>query len=202
MGPGTQRDVLDNHFNDWNHKKIIALGRVMLVHIQKAVAKMGETQEEFVESEALLPAESVKVWTTAMELWEADLMKPNPFNVQDKHVSLQAVRGRIAMEAKDAVEGNTVDDVRGDLHVSEMIAMGMQLEEQQCELVSDTGTLKTHASDGQKTTILEQGNKLRWKIASWIQMQMEFSQASLFCVRRQHRRECGQLRCSQRQVCL
>ncbi|KAJ7909356.1 hypothetical protein B0H13DRAFT_1616599, partial [Mycena leptocephala] len=174
MGPGARRDVLDDHFNDWNHKKIIALGRVMLERIQKAVAKMGETQEEFVESEASLPAESVKAWTTAMELWEADPKKPNPFNVQDKHVSLQAVRGRIATEAKDAVEGDTADDVRGDLHASEMIAMGMQLEEQQRELASDTGALKTHASDGQKTTILERGNKLRRKIASWIQTQTEF----------------------------
>lgn len=26
MGPGFRRDTLDDHFNDWNHKKIIALG--------------------------------------------------------------------------------------------------------------------------------------------------------------------------------
>jgi hypothetical protein len=26
MGPGSRRDTLDDHFNDWNHKKIIALG--------------------------------------------------------------------------------------------------------------------------------------------------------------------------------
>ncbi|KAJ7906944.1 hypothetical protein B0H13DRAFT_2233541 [Mycena leptocephala] len=173
MGPGARRDVLNDHFNDWNHK-IIALGRVMLERIKKAVAKMTKTQEEFVESEASLPAESVKAWTTAMELWEADLENPNPFNVQDKHISLQAVWGWIATETKDAVEGDSADDVRGDLHVSEMIAMGMQLEEQQRELASDTAALKTHASDGQKTTILERGNKLRRKIASWIQTQTEF----------------------------
>jgi hypothetical protein len=174
MGPGSRRDVLDDHFNDWNHKKIIAFGRVMLECIQKAVAKMTKTQEELVESVASLPAESVKAWTTAMELWEDDPENPNPFNVQDKHVSLQAVRGRIATETKDAVEGDAADDVRGDLHVSEMIAMGMQLEEQQRELASDTAALKTHASDGQKTTILERGNKLQRKIASWIQTQTEF----------------------------
>jgi hypothetical protein len=26
MGPGFRRDTMDDHFNDWNHKKIIALG--------------------------------------------------------------------------------------------------------------------------------------------------------------------------------
>jgi hypothetical protein len=26
MGPGARRDALDDHFNDWNHKKIVGLG--------------------------------------------------------------------------------------------------------------------------------------------------------------------------------
>lgn len=26
MGPGSQRDTLDEHFNDWNHKKVVAMG--------------------------------------------------------------------------------------------------------------------------------------------------------------------------------
>jgi hypothetical protein len=26
MGPGFRRNTMDDHFNDWNHKKIIALG--------------------------------------------------------------------------------------------------------------------------------------------------------------------------------
>jgi hypothetical protein len=27
MGPGSRRDFLDDHFGDWNHKKVISLGR-------------------------------------------------------------------------------------------------------------------------------------------------------------------------------
>jgi hypothetical protein len=27
MGPGARRDALDDHFNDWNYKKILALGK-------------------------------------------------------------------------------------------------------------------------------------------------------------------------------
>lgn len=30
MGPGARRDTLDDHFNDWNHKKIVALGKSSL----------------------------------------------------------------------------------------------------------------------------------------------------------------------------
>ncbi|KAJ6448830.1 hypothetical protein C8R45DRAFT_1132718 [Mycena sanguinolenta] len=174
MGPGARRDVLDDHFNDWNHKKIIALGRVMLERIQKAVGQMMEKQEELVETEASLPQEIVREWTTTMQLWEENAENPNPFDVKEEHVSLQAVRGRIAEETKHAVEGDRADDVRGDLHAAEMLAMGMQLESQQRDLGADAGALKAHASDGQKTTVLEHSNKLRLKIATWVKLQTEF----------------------------
>ncbi|KAJ7029541.1 hypothetical protein C8F04DRAFT_962701 [Mycena alexandri] len=174
MGPGSRRDTLDDHFNDWNHKKIIALGRVMLERIQKAVAQTVDKEQELVETEASLPPEIVVSWRTAMELWEDDPSKANPFNVAEKHASLHAIRGRIAEEAKYAVEGDAADDVRGDLHASEMLAMGMQLKQQQCDLACDILALKTHASDRQKTTVLERGNKLRRKITGWVNIQSEF----------------------------
>ncbi|KAF7343060.1 hypothetical protein MVEN_01736400 [Mycena venus] len=110
---------------------------------------MNEKQEELVEMEALLPAGIVKDWTATMELWEAD-------------------------EVEDTVVGDKADDVWGDLHVSEMLAMGMQLEESQRELASNISALKSHASDRQKTTMLEQGNKLCHKITSWIKIQANF----------------------------
>ncbi|KAF7373737.1 hypothetical protein MSAN_00584800 [Mycena sanguinolenta] len=174
MGPGARHDILDDHFNDWNHKKIVALGRVMLERIQKAVGQMMEKQEDLVETEASLPPENVKAWTAVVELWEFKPSNPNPFDVKEKHATLQAVRKRIAEGMQDAVEGDRTDDVRGDLHVSEMLAMGMQLESQQRDLASDSAALKTHASDAQKTTLLERGNKLRRKIASWVRTQTEF----------------------------
>jgi hypothetical protein len=30
MGPGTQRDTLDDHFGDWNWKKIIKMGTLLV----------------------------------------------------------------------------------------------------------------------------------------------------------------------------
>ncbi|KAJ7081795.1 hypothetical protein B0H15DRAFT_786116, partial [Mycena belliarum] len=174
MGPGARRDTLDDHFNDWNHKKIIAMGGMMLDRIKKAVRLMVETQQELVEAEASLPVETLEPWTKAMELWEDDPSNPNPFDVTEKHESLQAIRGRIAEEVKNTVEGDGSGDVVGDLHASEMISMGMQLEHQQRELACDAGALKMHATSGQKTTMVERGNKLRRKIANWMKTQAEF----------------------------
>ncbi|KAJ7434289.1 hypothetical protein FB451DRAFT_1468738 [Mycena latifolia] len=156
MGPGSRRD--------------------------KAVGEMVDAQRELVESEASLPRETLEPWKKVIELWELDPANPNPFNIAEKHASLQAIRGRIAEETKDAVEGDVADDVRGDLHASEMIAMGLQHKQQQQALAADIGALKNHAIDRQKTTMLERSNKLRRKIANWIKTQTDF-QPSLATVR-------------------
>ncbi|KAJ7106165.1 hypothetical protein C8R44DRAFT_745254 [Mycena epipterygia] len=174
MRPGSCRDVLDNHFNDWNHKKVIALGCVILERIQKAVGQMVDKQQELVETGVSLPTETLVLWTKAMELWELDPQNPNPLNVAEKHASLQAVRGQIAEEMKNGVEGDAAGNVRGELPAVDMITMGLQLEGEQRDLASDVRALKWHAMDGQKTTMLERGNKLQRKIASWIQTQTSF----------------------------
>ncbi|KAJ7030155.1 hypothetical protein C8F04DRAFT_1187110 [Mycena alexandri] len=153
MGPGSRRDTLDDHFNDWNHQKIIALGTVMLERVQKAVGEMVDKQRELVEVEASLPTDLVALWRVSMEL---------------------SFVGVLRRKSPGAVEGDRSGDVRGDLHAYEMLAMGMQLEQQQRELAADIVALKNHASDGQKTTVLERGNKLRRKIASWVKLQTDF----------------------------
>jgi hypothetical protein len=48
MGPGFWRDTLDDHFNDWNHKKIIALGKRTLgifVHVLTIFCRLCDAQE-------------------------------------------------------------------------------------------------------------------------------------------------------------
>ncbi|KAJ7722771.1 hypothetical protein B0H14DRAFT_3098400 [Mycena olivaceomarginata] len=137
MGPGARRDALDDHFNDWNHKKIVGLG-----------TQAGKTQE---------------------------MKNPNPFKVDEKHEGLFAIRGRLAAEASTAVAGDAADDVRGDLHAYEMVDMGMQLEDQQRELAFDAAAVKLHATDRQKTTLLERSNKLGRKITEWLKIRESFT---------------------------
>jgi hypothetical protein len=93
MGPGARRDALDDHFNDWNHKKILGLGKYLLEKVQKAVANMTTFQLEWSEAELGLPKEVVAEWTKEMELWEYDARNPNPFKVTEEHEGLYAIRG-------------------------------------------------------------------------------------------------------------
>ncbi|KAJ6579816.1 hypothetical protein B0H10DRAFT_2235569 [Mycena sp. CBHHK59/15] len=175
MGPGARCDALDDHFNDWNHKKILGLGKYLLERVQKAVANMTTFLLELLEAELGLPDAVVTEWTKEMEDSELDAEKPNPFKVTDEHEGLFAIRGRLATAAAALRAGDTEDDVRGDLHASEMIDMGLHLEEQQRDLVSDAGALKTHATDRQKTALLERSNKLGRKLSEWMKIRESFT---------------------------
>ncbi|KAJ7113288.1 hypothetical protein C8R43DRAFT_1138715 [Mycena crocata] len=175
MGPGSRRDALDDHFNDWNHKKIIGLGAFLLDRVQKGVENMANCRVELWEAEQGLPVDVVTKWRKEMEDWEEDAGKPNPFKVVDKAESLYAIRGRLAADAEKDQAGDEADDVRGDLHATEMITMGLKLEEEQRTLESDTKAIKMHATDRQKTGLRERSNKLARKITEWIKIQASFS---------------------------
>ncbi|KAK6977540.1 CxC2 domain-containing protein [Favolaschia claudopus] len=172
MGPGARRDTLDDQFNDVNHKKIIGFGKSLLEKIQKAVPNMTAHRLELWEAEQGLPSDEVEKWRAEMEAWELDAASPNPFKLTEKHEGMQAIRGRLAAAAADDPD---VDDVRGDLHAHEMIVMGINLEEQQRQLAFDAGLLKTHATDGQKTGLLERSNKLGRKITQFLKIRESFT---------------------------
>ncbi|KAJ7853723.1 hypothetical protein B0H14DRAFT_3085596 [Mycena olivaceomarginata] len=177
MGPGARRDTLDDHFNDWNHKKIVGLGEFLLERAKKAVENMGVYRLELLEVERGLPLQTLAVWTTAMELWELSDKNPNPFKVTDKHEGIFVIRGQLASEAVMAVARDAADNMRGDLHAHEMIDMGMHLEDQQRELAFNRGAVKLHATDRQKTALLERSNKLGRKLVEWLKIRESFTPA-------------------------
>ncbi|KAJ7328302.1 hypothetical protein DFH08DRAFT_709675 [Mycena albidolilacea] len=140
MGPGPRRDALDDHFNDWNHKKIIGLGKFLLERAQKVLALV-EVEQGLPEADLERWTKEMELWTKEMELWEDDPANPNPFKVAERLEDIFAIRKRLAEDAEGARVGDAADNVRGDLHAHEMIDMGMQLEEQQCALQWDGGAV-------------------------------------------------------------
>ncbi|KAK7044982.1 hypothetical protein R3P38DRAFT_3308726 [Favolaschia claudopus] len=176
MGPGFCRDTLDDHFNDWNHKKIIALGYTIRRKLEKAVPEMVRTREALSDMNESVGAEAVKEWTEMAVKWEADILAPNPFETQrkDEHVAKicadlaakAAERERTGREAEGAI--------RGDMHVTELVAMGLQLEDQQRVLAADVSSTGQHPTDGQRRAMTERTTKLHRKIVSWIQVQEKF----------------------------
>ncbi|KAJ7229225.1 hypothetical protein C8J57DRAFT_1534542 [Mycena rebaudengoi] len=181
MGPGSRRDHLDDHFNDWNYKKIVAFGRMMLRKMQEALPEMVESRLALREMEATLGNGVVVEWTGMAEAWEQNAaatpnLKPNPFETVTKDTHLSKVRLDLAQEAADREAAGTEDEgaVRADMHITEWIAMGVQLKEQQRLLGFDVASTGLHPTDTQRRVMIERTSKLRRKILAWMVIQTQF----------------------------
>ncbi|KAF7364230.1 hypothetical protein MSAN_01082600 [Mycena sanguinolenta] len=156
MGPGFRRDTIDDHFNDWNHKKIIALGHMLRKKVEKAVPAMVKTRRAWLDMNESVGPEALEKWVAMAELWEAKSSAPNPFETIRKDQHLANVRAELATEAAERERLGLEDEgaVRGDMHVTELIGMGLQLEEQQRILGFDVASTGLHPTDGQRPQIL------------------------------------------------
>ncbi|KAJ7059133.1 hypothetical protein C8F01DRAFT_1370735 [Mycena amicta] len=182
MGPGSRRDALDDFFNDQNHKKIISLGKTMLDKVKNTAPLVIETRQAQVDLESGFSAQTIVLWTEMVERWEAGATTrpnpfPNPFESSGKATFLAGVRHKLAEEAaaREAAGEEVVGAVRDDtVHVTELLAGGLQLEEQQRTLAADMAAMGLHPSDQQRTNMVERASKLRRKILAWADIQAQF----------------------------
>ncbi|KAJ7127920.1 hypothetical protein C8R44DRAFT_616252 [Mycena epipterygia] len=180
MGPGMRRDTINDAFNHWNHKKIIGFGKWALRKIRECVPEMITTSVELEELEMSLrdlgAASALEAWRVEVEAWEEDASQPNPFASRVRHKTVLDVRREMAEEVQremdeDELEGITVSD---EMHATEMIGMGLQLEELQWVLAFDMAGVGNHPSSEQRTNMTERTNKLRRKLLTWMDVQVSF----------------------------
>ncbi|KAF7349139.1 hypothetical protein MVEN_01436100 [Mycena venus] len=172
-GPGARRDQLDHHFQDSNWKKIVHLGRDLLEKIRKYVLLMLETRQAWVDMEASFPPAAISTWTEMAVAWEADSSQPNPFQFQStvEHEGLREVRRRLAEIAAEDIE---LLNVRGDMHETEMLSMGLQLEESQRLYATHLKNVGAHETVDQGRRRIERETKLHRKIDTWMAVQQLF----------------------------
>ncbi|KAG2106954.1 uncharacterized protein F5147DRAFT_746092 [Suillus discolor] len=157
MGPGTRRDTLDDHFGDWNWKKITALG--------ERFSSVKWTKEH---SEALT------------EAWEADNSSPNPFESQFTH-KLHCTSFLLVTQAAMCLHFTELNaqelqtgvhlSLHADILLSGLITSGMDLEDQQACLKSELANVSLHATDKQKATTQTQITSLQRRLDAWAHIQ-------------------------------
>ncbi|KIJ11640.1 hypothetical protein PAXINDRAFT_164080 [Paxillus involutus ATCC 200175] len=153
MGPGHHHDTLDNHFSDWNWKKVISLGPWVLCKIQEAIPERNEHIEDYHELTQSLKVKYPKLlsqWQCEVEEWENDPSKPNPFVVK------------------------TESPLHPDVTPSVLIGAGIDLEDQRRRLYIERAKLGQHTTDTQKTKVQQQSNGLMRHLEAWAKIQTLF----------------------------
>ncbi|KAF7968772.1 hypothetical protein HWV62_29344 [Athelia sp. TMB] len=171
MGPGSRRDTLDDHFGDWNHRKIVAMSAIFLRKIKDAVPERAQQVDIFEELSENLPPESVAKWTVAVEAWERDRFKPNPFVAITETVTERDVKLQLAQEESVELLRGENDILHHTLSPSVCITVGMDLESHQRRLHLAAGELNQNSTAIQQTKVQLRENALKRKIDAWIKVQ-------------------------------
>ncbi|KAG1738452.1 uncharacterized protein EDB91DRAFT_1249364 [Suillus paluster] len=166
MGPGCRRDTLDNHFRDWNWKKVVGLGTSLAYKMQEAVIEKADHEAAFQEFNAAISPDHRSAWTVEMEKWEEtpnDTSLTNPLECKSIH-KFSAARLKLAqMEAEELAHGIDLS-LHPDISPSVLIASGLDLKEEQRRVRAVSEEMGLHVSDTQKGTLTRMRNVLHLQI--------------------------------------
>ncbi|KAK0501813.1 hypothetical protein EDD18DRAFT_1307212 [Armillaria luteobubalina] len=149
MGPGSRRDTLDDHFGDYNWRKIVILASIICEKYKDAVAARAQHVAEFISYEDALWVEhltAVNQWRSMVLAWESDRTKPNLFSPTLRPVTENAVRLELAREEK----------------TENSIEIHHDLEEAHSS---------KHCAEQNRTRIQQQANRISRKVDAWSEIQ-------------------------------
>ncbi|KAF8198417.1 hypothetical protein BJ912DRAFT_1020430 [Pholiota molesta] len=129
-----------------------------------------EQAKQFESFSSTISSESLVTFRSQVEAWEDDISEPNPFKPTIKYMSEQEVKLAFAKEAAAEAAKDSAT-IHADMHPSELIAQGLQLEDQQQRLRTDIAALGQHPTPDQLRVIQEASNRLQRRINTWIQAQ-------------------------------
>ncbi|KAF7967195.1 hypothetical protein HWV62_35598 [Athelia sp. TMB] len=171
MGPGSRRDTLDDHFADWNHKKVFNMGPTLLRKIKVAVPERIIHVYNFEELNSHLSAATVAGWTVEVEAWEKDSAMPNPFETVVEEITERQVKLALAQEEARELEHSEGSVVHDTLSPAVLITTGMDFSLQQRRLRLDSKLLTSGSTALQRLKIQLRSNALRRKLTAWCKVQ-------------------------------
>ncbi|KAG1839753.1 hypothetical protein DFJ58DRAFT_718504 [Suillus subalutaceus] len=180
MGPGSQRDALDDHFGDWNWKKVVGLGATLLRKMIEAKEEHEAHQTAFQELDEALVPETTEAWKVEIKSWEEnpnDSSVTNPFEAKVIPVTQAAVRLKLAQLKASELHQGTDISMHADVSPSIFIALGIDLENEQRRLKVDIMKQGLHATDTQMGTVQRLRNALQHKIDTWKRIQALYTPA-------------------------
>ncbi|KAJ8472566.1 hypothetical protein ONZ45_g16612 [Pleurotus djamor] len=166
MGPGSRRDTLDDHFGDYNWRKVISFHSSLLTKFEEALVMRSAHATAFLEFSASLPTASVEGFTKAVRTWERDPTKMNPYRPTIAETTQAKIRLQLATEDAAAIAQDQ-ELVRHDITPRALISQGLEIEEQQSRLAIDSAKLGSYSTEIQQSQILERRNRLCRRITSW-----------------------------------
>ncbi|KAJ2921444.1 hypothetical protein H1R20_g15648, partial [Candolleomyces eurysporus] len=147
MGPGSRRDTLDYNFGDYNWKKTTRLDKYLLRRMTAVTHDAPEQVIAYQELEEIIDEKLLAEWRVAVDAWERDPRKANPFELKVVTPTQAAIRREIAeeqarkiQEGKDHWAGQSTTPLA-------MLTKGFEIEKAQRELKKLSDEIWAHSQD-------------------------------------------------------
>ncbi|KIJ18404.1 hypothetical protein PAXINDRAFT_161377 [Paxillus involutus ATCC 200175] len=176
-GPGHCCNTLNDHFSDWNWKKVIGLGPWVLHKIQEAIPECNKHIKDYHELTQSLKVKYPKLlsqWQCEVEEWENDPSKLNPFVVKTESITQASIRLQLTQDEAKAVATTGEPPLHPDITPSVLIGARIDLKDQQRRLHIKRVKLGQHATDTQKNKVQQQSNSLMCRLEAWAKIQTFF----------------------------
>ncbi|KAF8868419.1 hypothetical protein BD779DRAFT_1460905 [Infundibulicybe gibba] len=171
MGPGSRRDMLNDHFGHRNWRKTTEIGLSLLRKLSTAIPERNDRKFLHNQFEVGLDPDAVARWKIELEAWEQDHSKPNPYNPRVKRLTQDAVKHQLAIQEANDTKKGTAYVLHDAISAGRLLTMGLDLEEQQFFLDHDYETLGLHPTIEQRGQLQGRSNVLRRKVSAWIAVQ-------------------------------
>ncbi|KAF9487933.1 hypothetical protein BDN71DRAFT_1478250 [Pleurotus eryngii] len=182
MGPGSRRELLEDLMGDRNWKKTIGMGNTLLRRMKEAVPECSTHTENHRELEAQIEEATITEWRTMVEIWKSDRSKPNPYMVETTALSQDAIRLHLSdLEAATLASGTLVM-LHDEMTPSMFVSTGVDLEQQQHQLLVSLRGLGQHATDHQRLAVVNRANTLRTRITNFYDVQKLYCPAAFVLV--------------------
>ncbi|KAG1736656.1 uncharacterized protein EDB91DRAFT_1249957 [Suillus paluster] len=108
MGPGLRQDTLNDHFGDWNWKKIM-VPNTPAARFMKLSSGKRNTGKQLAELENTIQPTLIIQWRKEVEAWEEDNSKSNPFESRYARITQAAVHLQLTeLEAHKLQAGSNI----------------------------------------------------------------------------------------------
>ncbi|KAJ7572790.1 hypothetical protein C8J56DRAFT_1067883 [Mycena floridula] len=176
MGPGHRHDMLDDHWHNWNWRKIVALRKLLARRCVEAADErlvQEEAYADFSNSQlAQLPS-----WREKVEAWEVDPSQLNPYKQEGSSITLQEVRLQLAQN--NSILASTGLPAVHEVSPAEFMIMALDAKDQQQRLKQEIKRFKASGTTKQTANLIEKRNKVTCQISCLQPLQSMYMAASV-----------------------
>ncbi|KAA1474820.1 hypothetical protein DENSPDRAFT_852549 [Dentipellis sp. KUC8613] len=169
MGPGARHEMLNDHWNAWNWRKMVTFGDYFARALREAITWHAKTAASLAAFSSTIDVDVCAKWLKMVEDWEKNKKKPDPYSEPHHAMTMKSVKLQLANE--EAAAAARGQPLLHDVTPNMFIQMGLELEDLQLSLKQPRAEMKVSPTIAATNDVRKQENTLLHRVLAWQEVQ-------------------------------